>query len=141
MPDQPPNFAIPGLMHIDRPRLDRQRAILRLPTKRIGDTIWNGIPSVGPVRPGGTQPAYALAKVRLIFGISSPAPESSVFICSSQPQAGEGTVAIANSTTWTFSIPPQPLPLDLGDYVWEIHTTDTAGRNTVYYAGRQLIAP
>ncbi len=128
-------------MEITRPRLDQQRPKLRVPTKRIGDTLWQGIPSVGPITPGGVQPAYALAQVRMIFGLGRPTTDSAVFVCSSTPGPGEGSVNIANAATWLFSVPPQPLPLGLGDYPWEIHTTDTAGNTTVYYTGSQLVAP
>lgn len=141
MPDNIANFSLPGLLEITRPRLDRQRSKLRMPTKRIGDTLWQGIASVGPVRPGGVQPAYALASVKVIFAFGSPAVDAPLFVCSSAPLPGEGTVSITNATTWLFSVPVQPLPLGLGNYTWEIHTTDTAGNTTVYYVGTQLVAP
>lgn len=142
MPNQAPNFALPGLLHIDRPELDRQREMIRLTPKRVQDTNWLGIPSVGPVTPGGTQPPYPLASVAMVFGHSLPVGDEPLFVLSSSPAAGQGLVVIDNNPTWLFHVPVQPLPLTvLDNYVWEIQTTDTSGVTTVYYAGTQMITP
>ncbi len=136
-----PNFALPGLMEISRPVLDAQRTYLELLAHRIQDSKWAGIPSVGPVRPGGAQPAWPLARVEMVFGLQLPVEDASVFIISSAPTAGQGTLTIDDATTWSFSVPEQALPevMDLGLYWWEIRTTDTQGTVTVFYVGKLLI--
>ena len=140
MPNQAPNFALPGLMEITRPALDDQRQLIRLPTKRSQDSHWAGIPSVGPVMPGGVTPTFPLVLVLMKIGRQFPVGDDPVFVFSSAPSAGEGIVTIDNPTTWLFHLPLQPLSLPIGNYSWELHTTDASGVVTVYYTGNLLIA-
>lgn len=136
-----PNFALPGLMPISRPILDRQRQPIRLHPQRVQDSNWPGIPSVGPVTPGGAQPTYPLASVRMVFAHSLPATDAPLFELSSSPEVGQGLVVIDNPVTWMFHVPVQPLRLPLGSYQWELHTTDSTGDVHVYYVGAQLVTP
>lgn len=135
MPNQTPTFALPGLMVIARPELERQREIIRLAPKRIQDSSWMGIPSVGPVAPGGAQPTHPLALVRMVFSKSLPVADVSLLELSS----ASGSIVIDNAVTWMFHVPVQDLPLPVGSYFWELHTEDTEGTNSVYYAGSQLV--
>lgn len=135
MPQNVPNFALPGLMNITRPLLDAQRRMTPLAPHRVQDTNWVGIPSVGPISPGGAAPTNPLAEVRMIIGLSMPIGDNTVYILSSSPAAGQGTVTIDNDVTRMFHVPPQPLPLGVFVYFWELHTIDTEGNTTVYYAG------
>lgn len=139
MPNQTPNFALPGLMAITRPELERQRTMIRLTPKRVQDTNWLGIPSVGPIAPGGAAPTFPLASVRMIFGSSFPVGDAPLFELSSAPEGLQGTISIDNASTWLFSVPVQELLLPVGNYCWEIHTTDTQGVKNVYYTGTLLV--
>jgi hypothetical protein len=136
MPDTP-NFALPGLMEIDRPFLDSKRVLLNLAHKPLQDTLWPGIPSVGPVTPGGVQPTDPLAKVEMWFGTHFPVEDPPLLVLSSDDA---GQLVITNPTTWTFSIPQQPLALPYGHYYWCIVTIDSSGNRSVFYAGEIIIS-
>lgn len=123
-------------MDISRPVLADQRQMIRLPTKREQDSHWAGIPSLGPVLPGGVQPTSQLALVVMVFGRQFPVEDEPLVTLSS----ADGGVVIDSAQTWSFQVPPQPLLLPLGNYFWEIRTTDAAGVQTVHYAGSQLVA-
>lgn len=47
MPNQTPNFALPGLMAISRPELERQRTSIRLQPHRIQNSHWSGFTTYG----------------------------------------------------------------------------------------------
>jgi hypothetical protein len=132
------NFAIPGLMELVTPESDRLRKHLRLAPHYIQNTNWSGIPSIGPITPGGVQPAFNLVSARMIFGRVLPIC-GPVFVLSTSPADGDGSVIIDDAAAWRLHVPVQPLPLALGNYSWELHTTDSEGVNSVFYIGTQLV--
>lgn len=136
MPDVP-NFALPGLMAIDRPLLDSKRILINLAHKPLQDTLWAGLPSVGPVTPGGAQPANPLARVEMVFGRQFPIEETPKLVISSDVAE---QVLINDPTTWVFSMPEQPLDLPYGHYYWQIVTIDSEGNRSVHYAGEIMIS-
>lgn len=132
------NFAIPGLMELVTPESDRLRAQLRLSPHYIQNSNWSGIPSIGPITPGGVQPAFNLASARMVFGRSLPVCDP-IFVLSTSPELGEGNIIIDDAVTWRLYVPVQALPLALGNYYWELRTIDTEDNVTVFYIGTQLV--
>jgi hypothetical protein len=125
-------------MEISTPERDRQRSSIRLAPHFVQNKNWARIPSIGPITPGGAQPGFGLASARMVFGEALPIVEP-LFVLSTAPATDEGLVTIDDAVAWRLHVPLQPLPLAIGNYVWEIHTTDSAGDVNVYYAGTQLV--
>ena len=132
------NFAIPGLMELVTPESDRLRAHLRLSPHYIQNSNWSGIPSIGPITPGGVRPAFNLAYARMVFGRSLPVCDP-IFVLSTSPELGEGNIIIDDAVTWRLHVPAQALPLELGNYCWELRTTDSEDNVTVFYIGMQVV--
>ena len=132
------NFAIPGLMELVTPESNRLRGHLRLSPHYVQNSNWSGIPSVGPITPGGVQPSFTLASVSMVFGRSLPVCDP-VFVLSTAPTLGEGLVVIDDAAVWRLHIPVQALPLPLGNYFWELRTTDSEDTTNVFYIGTQLV--
>lgn len=98
-----------------------------------GDT-WQGITSIGPITVNGSPPDNACAKVLMGFGKAETWP-ACAYVLASSPDAEQGTITIEDAAAWLFSIPAQDLPLDPGDWKWDIRFTDSEGNISTYYAG------
>lgn len=101
------------------------------PAKR-GDK-WQGIPTIGPVTVNGSPPTFPLSRIRAHFRKSGVVG----MMLDSHGEAGSHSIIITNADTWLAHVPEiQPLPLDSGDWEWDMEFwegNDTAPQT--FYSG------
>ena len=87
---------------------------------------WQGIPAIGPVLINGVAPTFPLSRLRMQFRKAGKLGMT----LDSVPGEGIYPIQISNAATWLAHIPVvQPLPLDAGDWEWDLEFyagTDTA---------------
>lgn len=82
-----------------------------------GDT-WNGFPSItvsNRVAPGN------LASVKMAFKLNPKSVMPTLELTS-----GNSDITITDASNWVFTINPGRYELPIGQYVWQIETTDTS---------------
>jgi hypothetical protein len=82
-----------------------------------GDT-WNGFPSItvsNRVAPGN------LASVKMAFKLNPKSVMPTLELSS-----GNSDITITDASNWVFTINPGRYELPIGQYVWQIETTDTS---------------
>lgn len=82
-----------------------------------GDT-WNGFPSItvsNRVAPGN------LASVKMAFKLNPKSVMPTLELTS-----GNADITITDAANWVFTINPGRYELPIGQYVWQIETTDTS---------------
>lgn len=82
-----------------------------------GDT-WNGFPSItvsNRVAPGN------LASVKMAFKLNPKSVMPTLELTS-----GNADITISDPVNWVFTINPGRYELPIGQYVWQIETTDTS---------------
>ena len=100
-----------------------------------GDT-WPGIPAIS-ILIGGSPPAAAVARARLVFFRAGQDPGSTP-ATGFQLTSPDG-VGIINASTWSMTIPPAILLLDRGDWSLQFKTTDADGIIKTWFAGTLTI--
>lgn len=85
-----------------------------------GDT-WNGFPSItvsNRVAPGN------LASVKMAFKLNPKSVMPTLELTS-----GNSDITITDASNWVFTINPGRYELPIGQYVWQIETTDDSNPN------------
>jgi hypothetical protein len=78
---------------------------------------WQGVASIGPVLINDEQPTFPLARIRVQFRRAGKLGMT----LDSAPADGEFPITISNAETWFAYVPEiQPLPLDAGDWEWDM---------------------
>lgn len=95
-----------------------------------GDT-WIGI-SVGPIKINGLQPSATIVSCRMHFR-DKKLNLGCAF--SSKTSSTRNKIIINDSVTWELSILPAILPLDVGEWDWDLEILDSDGVNLTYYHG------
>lgn len=99
----------------------------------ILDSLWAGIPELGPVLVEGLQPPYPAASAIMVFTAHSrwhhhcQQYRNWQYVLSTNPEEDQGEVRIMLPNEWVFSVPEQPLPLRPGKWEWSFVVTDTRG--------------
>jgi len=103
-----------------------------------GDT-WEGM-DIGPVFFSYTsdpstlvQPPDPLSSCRLYFRAAND--NSIGFKFKTSPGTGEGTITIDNATTWEITVEEEDLSLSVGNWKWDLETTDSSGVIRTIYKG------
>lgn len=107
-----------------------------------GDT-WPGISSI-VITVNGVTPATACSRVTMGFGKAETWP-AYAYALSSDPDDDEGAITIVSGAGWSFAVPAQLLPLEPGEWKWDMRFTDAGGVVSTYLGGvltvSQNVAP
>ena len=98
-----------------------------------GDT-WGGIPTITFT----PAPNYALSLVRMHFRDSFVSTTTRAKISSEDDivgQPGTKQINISDPSNWIIIIPPQPLGLKAGSYVWQLEFVDDQDQIQTYMQG------
>ena len=106
----------------------------------VAGNQWLGVQLIGPVLINGVSPSTALASVRMAFR-KAPDDITPAYVLATTPQAGQGSITINNASTWSVTIPEQPLPLAPGNWVWAIQFVDTLGTISTLFEGSLTVLP
>ncbi len=126
-------FAIPGMMPVSSPLYDTLPPRPVLSPYRLGNSLWGGISSIGPITRNGAP--FPHPAVRVLLEFSSAAHGRRIQWVLDSDEGGDGSVTIVNAGTWAFQVPPQPLPLRQGNWDWSFKVVDSTGETHNPYTG------
>ena len=132
-------FSIPGLMDLQTPASDRLPTITKLAAHSVVDTLWVGIPTIGPITENGDPMGSPAASARMEFSRSADG-SCPQYTLSTTPAIGVGTIIIEGApTNWLFSVPAQTLPLPVGVWYWTFRVADTNTAVRLIYRGTIIV--
>lgn len=126
-------------MQLQSPGSEALPLVNRLPAHSLGNSLWAGVELIGPVTEAGEPMPGEVVSARMEFAPTSDG-RYPLHALSSTPLAGEGSVTIVGAPgDWTFSIPPQPLPLPIGLWFMTLRVTTDDGAAQVIYRGTIIV--
>lgn len=134
-----PNFAIPGLMDLSTPGSDAIQPWVPLANHDVNNTLWQGIPAVGPITINGSPIPVEAAAAVMKFSAGADGKVLAAFKCTTDPEDGDGAVTLVDAAAWTFSVPAQALGLPVGLWYWWFVVTDANGNTTPAYRGTLVV--
>lgn len=131
-------FAIPGLMEMQSPISDMLPLYFALESHSAANSLWRGIPTVGPITLGDAGPLPTATVAVLRFYRESPFYDREPALELTSPTA----VVIGDATdAWVFDIPPQPLPLAVGKWLFDLSVGYNVSDTVIVMRGHILITP
>ena len=102
-----------------------------LPAHTRGDT-WEGL-TIGPVLFAGQAPPATLKSCRLYF--RKAVGNTLGYGFKSVAAIGFGLITVLDAAVWHVQIAAQPLPLEIGIWVWDFEVTDNDDKVWTLYSG------